>query len=99
MLICYLLVCLGAAISIITVNSLYFQIFKKQAMKQIGQKFSVSKKERDFEDIPLLTFLERLVFPRGIGLNSPARPALRTIGLATAPVHTGCRTGARESWE
>lgn len=45
-------------------------------MRQIGQKFSVSKKKRDFKEIPLLAFLDRCVLPRGVGVSSLARPAV-----------------------
>lgn len=64
MLICYLVGCLLVAISIITVNSLHLQnFFLQRAMKHIGQKFSLSRKKRDFEHISLFTSLGCLVFP------------------------------------
>lgn len=74
MLICYLVRCLLVAISIITVNNLYLQIFFKQVMRQIGQKFSLSRKKRGFEDISLLASLDCLVFPSRTGSHSLTKP-------------------------
>ena len=73
MLICYLVGCLLVAISIITVKFVFTDFFLKQGMRQIGQKFSLSRKKTDFEGIALLTCLDCLLFPSRIGFNSLAR--------------------------
>lgn len=43
-------------------------------MKQIGQKFSLSRRKRGFEHSSVLTTLDCLVFPSRIGLNLVAGP-------------------------
>lgn len=63
MRLCYLVGCLLVAVSIITVNSLYVQIFfLKQVMKQVGQS-SACQGKRDFEHVSPRTSLDGLVFP------------------------------------